>query len=189
MHVSWTYGGWANFTCVSLTVHGQLTPQLQHPCHRQVHDRKVFVDVQDLTCMHPVCREGMFRKQSVGIYVETVPCAHAVSLTVCYAKGNMANWYHLVGLLGTRGLSMVPRHIGVVKINTVTLFGRKKTLNYLLCVYFSLSLTLRVQAAFTPGESGNVENLAGHHKRNIIVCMHQQQNHNDKKLLHFIYPL
>lgn len=71
-------------------------------------------------------RESTFRKQTVGIYAESVPCAHAVSLIVRYAKGTMANLRHLVGLLGTRGLSMVPRHIGVAIINTVTLFGTKR---------------------------------------------------------------
>lgn len=104
----------------------------------------------ELACIVCVCG-GEFRKQTVGIYVESVPCAHAVSLIVHYAKGNMANWCHLVGLLGTRGLSMVPQHIGAVKINTVTLFGRKRHSTIYYCVYFSLSLslTLKVHAAFT----------------------------------------
>lgn len=106
-----------------------------------------------ISCIICAC-EGTFWKQTVGIYVECLPCAHAASLIVRYAKGNMANWCHLVGLLGTRGLSMVPRHIGVVKINTVTLFGRKRHWTIYYCVYFSLSLTLRGQAAFTWREAG-----------------------------------
>lgn len=169
MNVSWPYvWGWAKFMCVSLPVRGRcLDLQLQHPCHHQVHDRIVFAGVHDLTRMYRVCAcESTFRKQTVGIYVELLPCAHAVSLIVRYAKGNMANWCHLVGLLGTRGLSMVPRHIGVVKINTVTLFGRKRHWTIYYCVYFSLSLTLRVQAAFTWG-GRTVETLAGHHEHNM----------------------
>lgn len=54
----------------------------------QVHDRIVCVGVQVGT--HDA-RESTFRKQTVGIYVESVPCAHAVSLIVRYAKGTIAN--------------------------------------------------------------------------------------------------
>lgn len=36
---------------------------------------------------------------------------------------------------------MVPQHIGVVKINTVTLFGRKRHRTIYYCVYFSLTLS------------------------------------------------
>lgn len=178
-------------------------------CHECVRLRKVHVFVfgrlssapaahspsgtwQDSVCAgfnsHALCVwlcacEDMIRKQTVGIYEESQPCAHAVSLIVHYAKGNTANWCHLVGLLGTRGLSMVPRHIGVVKINTVTLFGRKRHWTIYYCVYFSLSLTLRVQAAFTQGGSRTVETLAGLHQHNAIMCRKKKCLHSDEQLL------
>lgn len=109
----------------------------------------------------------LMRKQTVGIYVESVPCAHAASLFVRYAKGNMANWCHLVGLLGTRRLSMVPQHIGVVKINTVTLFGRKRHRTIYYCVYFSLTLShLRSPSGVHTGVAVGVRT---HQQQNLFV--------------------
>lgn len=139
--------------------------QLQQPCHCQVHDRIAFDGVQGLICMHRMCMGEQCR---LSAYMCSVLCAHAVSLIVSYAKGNMANWCHLVGLLGTRGLSMVPRHIGVVKINTVTLFGRKRHWTIYYCVYFSLSHLKGPSYIHTMG--GRT------HKNKFIMCMHQQQN-------------
>lgn len=106
--------------------------------------RESYLCVISLACIVCVC---VFRQQTVGTYEESEPCAHAVSLTVRSAKENTANWCHLVGLLGTRGLSMVPWHIGVVKINTVTLFGKQRHWTIYYWIYFSLSVTLKVQAS------------------------------------------
>lgn len=134
---------------------------------------------------------GEFRKQTVGIYVESVPCAHAVSLIVHYAKGNMANWCHLVGLLGTRGLSMVPQHIGVVKINTVTLFGRKRHWTIYYCVYFSLSLSHLKGPCCIHREGGRtVETLAElsaaqyHVHAWTAKPLHNDKHHNQLSMPH-----
>lgn len=58
--------------------------------------------------------------------MKSAACAHAASLIGRSASGNTANSSHLVDLLGTERPSTVPRHIGLVKINTVTLFEVKK---------------------------------------------------------------
>ena len=124
-----------------------------------------------------VCEcESTFQRQTVGIYLEFEPCAHAISLIVRYAKRNMANWCHLVGLLGTRGLSMVPRHIGVVKINTVTLFGRKRYWTIYYCDYFSLSYLKGPSSIPTGGRRLDWLNITRKHPH-----VHQQERtlHND----------